>query len=149
MTAIKFHEPNPSRAQKAVETAVSRLGTPYKSGGSDKNGTDCSGLVQQAIPDYFPRRMSASDQLHYLEAKGDESVPAKDLQPGDLVYFSGQHGKVSHAAIVENVDPTNERPIGIITASSNKNHYKVMRESLGQDGSLGKGLGYAGGGRPR
>jgi len=149
VSAVKPHAPNPVRAEKAVNQAVSLLGTPYVLGGSDSQGTDCSGLVQQAVPDYFPRRMTAADQLGYLESKGDENVPAKELQPGDLVYFRDASGAVAHAAVVERENSSAQRPTGIIAASSNVEHVSVVRETLGKDGSLGEGLRYAGGGRPR
>ena len=143
------HASNRERAQKAVDKAVSLLGTPYVSGGSDSQGTDCSGLVQQAVPDYFPRRMTAAEQLNYLKSQDDEDVPANELKPGDLVYFQDNQGKVSHAAVVEKANLPGERATGIIAASSNKNHQYVVRQKLDPRGSLGGKLRYAGGGRPR
>jgi cell wall-associated NlpC family hydrolase len=147
--AAKPHEPNSELAQKAVDKAVSLLGTPYVSGGSDSQGTDCSGLVQQAVPDYFPRRMTATEQLNYLKSQDDEDVPANELKPGDLVYFQDNQGEVSHAAVVEKANLSGERPTGIIAASSSKNHQYVVRQKLDPRGSLGGNLRYAGGGRPR
>jgi hypothetical protein len=146
---IKPHGPNPTRAQQTVDTATSLLGTPYLDGGTNRQGTDCSGLVDQAIPDYFPNRMTAADQLQYMESKGDEDVPPSNLKPGDIVYFRDAKGKVSHAGVVEKVNPSSDRPTGIIAASSDKRHRFVRRGTLGKDGSFGKKLWYAGGGRPR
>src|SRR5258708_18464653 len=42
--------PDPEHQQRAVETVKDLLGTPYKTGGSDSEGTDCSGLPNQAYP---------------------------------------------------------------------------------------------------
>jgi len=147
-----FHQavkpPNLARAKRAVQTAVNLLDTPYAYGQADASGTDCSGLVQQAYPDYFPQRESSAEQLKTLEDNGDENVPVNQLQAGDLVYFKNGSGNVAHAAIVENNQPSKQQPVGIIAASSNEKHAYVLRETIGKDGSLGTGLRYAGGGRP-
>lgn len=74
------------------------LGTPYKYGGEDKGGVDCSGLVlniyRSALDIKLPR--SSSEQAKFCSplAKGD-------LMPGDLLFFatSGSRNKVSHVGI--------------------------------------------------
>ena len=138
--------------QKAVERARNYADIPYQYGGSDKNGIDCSGLTQQAYPDYFGSvgpdgngKRSAADQLDYLKKRGDEDIPVADLEPGDLVYFKDGNGHTKQAAIVNTIDP--DLGIGILAASSGAG--KVKQQWLGNDGGLGRKLRYAGGGRPR
>src|SRR5258708_31185081 len=141
--------PDPEHQERAVEKVKDLLGTPYKTGGSDSEGTDCSGLTNQAYPDYFPKRETAAGQLEYLKKKGDEDVPAKDLKPGDLVYFKDKNVNITHTAIVEKVDASADHPVSIIAASSNPKKHMVVRQKLRKNGKLGDGLMYAGGGRPR
>lgn len=73
------------------------LGTPYKYGGQDKRGVDCSGLVlnvyQKALDIKLPR--NSGEQASFC------SPLAKDkLLPGDLLFFATSgSGKVSHVGI--------------------------------------------------
>lgn len=65
-----------------LEVAESFIGTPYKFGGNDKNGIDCSAFVQKAFPN-LPR--TANDQMQV----GTE-IPLNNpnlWQPGDRIYF--------------------------------------------------------------
>lgn len=75
--------PSPLGA-RAADQARALLGAPYRYGGRDPSGFDCSGLVwyvYQALGVELPRR--ARDQRQSLTA-----VPRADLEPGDLVFFS-------------------------------------------------------------
>ncbi len=63
--------------------ALGQLGAPYRLGGADPAGFDCSGLVQWAFAAAgvaVPR--TTEEQFHWFQA-----VPREDLQPGDLVFF--------------------------------------------------------------
>ena len=75
-------------------TALSLRGTPYRNGGSDPAGFDCSGLVWYVFDRHglhVPR--TVTDQ-----ARAGTSVAASDLRPGDLVFFdtSGAEFRGSH-----------------------------------------------------
>ena len=68
-----------------VGTALSLQGAPYRDGGADPSGFDCSGFVsyvfaQQGI--YVPR--TVSEQY----AQG-QPISKDAVAPGDLVFFSG------------------------------------------------------------
>lgn len=60
------------------------LGTPYKIGGTDKNGMDCSGFVSavfsNSISMQLPRSTSEMWKLGW-------SIEKKNLKIGDLVFF--------------------------------------------------------------
>ncbi|PHM29137.1 C40 family peptidase [Xenorhabdus budapestensis] len=93
-------------------------GTPYRYGGMDRRGVDCSGFVYRTFYDRFnillPRTTSEQTQL-------GTRINKKDLMPGDLVFFktgSGDNGL--HVGIY---DINNE----FIHASTSKG---VMRSSL-------------------
>lgn len=65
-----------------LEVAESYLGTPYKFGGDDERGIDCSAFIQKVFPE-LPR--TANDQM-----KIGSDVPTNDVsqwQPGDRIYF--------------------------------------------------------------
>lgn len=75
--------PTPSKSQKAVEFAHSRVGTPYSYGGTTDAGYDCSGFVQAAYRSAgvnIPRTT-------YEQAVYGRSVSRAELQPGDLIFY--------------------------------------------------------------
>lgn len=67
-------------------------GTPYRYGGLDRNGVDCSGFVYRTFRDRFDMQLPRStEQQTELGTK----VSRDELLPGDLVFFktgSGQNG---------------------------------------------------------
>ena len=81
-----------------VRAATAAMGTPYRWGGTDANGFDCSGLIQFAYSRVgvdLPRR--AEDQ-----ARQGRAVPQQLelLAPGDILAFSAAPGgKVSHVGL--------------------------------------------------
>jgi cell wall-associated NlpC family hydrolase len=73
------------RAAIAVRAALSRLGLPYVWGGTDPNkGMDCSGLTQWAYSQAGLKlpRTAATQTI-------GQKVDINDIQPGDLVIWSG------------------------------------------------------------
>lgn len=84
----------PSQAA-IVSTATSAIGTPYRYGGADRSGFDCSGLVSYAYLSAgiaVPR--TARDQQ-----RAAVPVPRKGLLPGDLVFFSTSGQGTDHVGI--------------------------------------------------
>lgn len=86
-------EAAPGRAIAAV--AASFIGTPYRFGGSDGRGFDCSGLAVYAYEQVgisIPR--SAAEQH-----RAARRVSLRDLLPGDLLFFRIGSRQVDHVAI--------------------------------------------------
>ena len=87
---------NPVALPAVVQTALDLLGIPYRNGGSDPSGFDCSGLVQWAFARHgraVPREVQ--DQFR----KGRE-IDLKDVQPGDLIFFETVSRGASHVGMV-------------------------------------------------
>ena len=84
------------KASDLVLNAMGFLGVPYRLGGSDDNGFDCSGFVRsmyaQTLGKVLPR--SAREQ-----AEATDKIDKKDLQPGDLVFFNTMRQTFSHVGI--------------------------------------------------
>ena len=98
-----FPAPPPdSRANIAVDAALSYVGVPYVWGGASRSGVDCSGLVMLA---YDAAGISLP---HYSGAQWDNTsrVPLIDIQPGDLLFY-GYNGDqhvamyVGHGMMIE------------------------------------------------
>ena len=78
-----------------AEFALALRGVPYRFGGTDPAGFDCSGLVQYVFAQYgvaVPRVVEEQWQV------GDKVKPAK-IKPGDLLFFSTKGPGASHVAI--------------------------------------------------
>jgi cell wall-associated NlpC family hydrolase len=85
----------PGLGPQAVQLALSQVETPYRWGGEDPGGFDCSGLVYWAfgrLGIHLPR--VAEDQ-----ARVGVPVDRSQLQPGDVVFFADSSGYVHHEGI--------------------------------------------------
>jgi cell wall-associated NlpC family hydrolase len=79
-----------------VEVAKSYIGTPYKSGGTTRNGVDCSGLVL-AIYKKFNIHLPRTS---FNQSKFGQPISRAALQPADLVFFkTSRRAAVSHVGI--------------------------------------------------
>jgi probable lipoprotein NlpC len=96
-----------SQAEKdaAYQEARSRLlaaagkyeHTPYRYGGVDRKGLDCSGLVVISFLDALGISVPRSTDSLYSWV---EKIPIDKAQPGDLVFFrTARNGKISHVGI--------------------------------------------------
>ncbi|TGE33311.1 NlpC/P60 family protein [Desulfosporosinus sp. Sb-LF] len=85
-----------TKTQEIISTAKTYLGVKYVWGGTTPAGFDCSGFVQYVFKDQgiiLPR--VSKDQ-----ATVGTAIRYKDLQPGDLMFFSmNENGVVSHVGI--------------------------------------------------
>ena len=86
--------PDPARAE-LVATALGLRGSPYRDGGSDPSGFDCSGFVQYVFAMHATRLpRQAWDQYHV-----GLPIPLDEVQPGDLVFFETVSRGASHVGV--------------------------------------------------
>ncbi len=82
-----------SIAAKVVQTAYKYIGVPYVWGGESPGGFDCSGFVQWV---YTQNGISIT---RTADTQYMEGIPVKDLEPGDLVFFTTYAPGASHVGI--------------------------------------------------
>jgi probable lipoprotein NlpC len=73
------------------------MGTPYRFGGLDKDGVDCSGFVynlQQQVYDIENMPRSTNLQINFIKRKYEE-----ELKEGDLVFFDFDGRQFSHVGV--------------------------------------------------
>jgi cell wall-associated NlpC family hydrolase len=83
-----------------VDTAMKLRGIPYRNGGSDPSGFDCSGFVQWVFASngvVLPREV----REQYVAG---QKIGLRDVQPGDLVFFETVSRGASHVGVVIGTD---------------------------------------------
>ena len=86
----------PGTVTGIIQTALDFLGVPYRDGGSDPSGFDCSGLMQWVFARHgteLPRE--ARDQFRV-----GRPINLKDVLPGDLIFFETVSRGASHVGMV-------------------------------------------------
>ncbi len=78
------------------EAVNSWLGVPYKYGGTDRKGIDCSAFVGTIYKEVYGVTLNrtANDMLRDVKL-----IAKSQLKEGDLVFFTNSKGKVSHVGI--------------------------------------------------
>ena len=101
-------------AKKLIKTARDYTGVPYRSGGNDTNGLDCSGLLCATFKEFgilLPR-------MSWQQSEFFPAIDIPNIQKGDLVFFVTTGKNINHAGIVTEV--RSEDDIVFIHASSSK-----------------------------
>ena len=86
---------SPVETPALVATALTLKGTPYRNGGTDPSGFDCSGFVQWVFAQHgtsVPREVR--DQY-----KAGKKIDDDEVKPGDLVFFETVTKGASHVGI--------------------------------------------------
>jgi hypothetical protein len=101
-----------------TSTALSFRGAPYRNGGGDPAGFDCSGFTQFVFSQYgiaLPRSVKEQFQV-------GRSVKPNEVAPGDLLFFSTTEPGASHVGIAVGGDE-------FVHAPSSKGVVRVERMS--------------------
>ncbi len=85
-----------------IDYASKFLGRPYRSGAKGPSAFDCSGFTSFVFRN-FDISLSPSSRDQYRQG---ESISRDEIQPGDLLFFSGRRGgkTVGHVAMAVSVD---------------------------------------------
>lgn len=82
--------------KKLIHFIDTWYGVPYKWGGKEKNGIDCSGLVCRVYQDVYKKKIAGT--AVDLE-KQSSHVKESRLREGDMVFFKIESEKVSHVGL--------------------------------------------------
>lgn len=85
-----------SKVGNLIATAKKYIGTPYKFGGTTPKAFDCSGYLQYVFAKNGLTIPRLADEQYLL---GKYTKSAKQLVPGDLVFFSTYESGASHSGI--------------------------------------------------
>jgi cell wall-associated NlpC family hydrolase len=88
--------PAPASVPALVTTALQFRGIPYRNGGSDPSGFDCSGFIQYVFGRFgtlLPREVREQYQV-------GRSVDLDEVESGDLLFFETVGRGASHVGLV-------------------------------------------------
>lgn len=112
------------QSQALLSAAHTWLGVPYKYGGNDRKGVDCSGLVVQVYKDALgiPLPRTSREQRDHCT-----SIAKGSLIPGDLIFFATgkKSDQVSHVGIFigDNLMIHASSSKGVILSDINSSYY--------------------------
>lgn len=106
-------------------TALSLRGAPYRNGGVDPSGFDCSGFVKYVFEQHgvsMPRETRRQFEV-------GRPVNSSSLEPGDLVFFATVAPGASHVGILVGGDQFVHAPTsnGVVRVESLKSQYWSRR----------------------
>lgn len=106
-------------------------GVPYKYGGKDKKGIDCSTFACTLYQNLYKTNLSGTSLDLYQQC---EKIKRANLQQGDLVFFKIYKGRISHVGVYVANDYFihASTKAGVVLSNLNEDYYKKY---------------YAGGGR--
>lgn len=118
---------NEELADELIRMASDNLGTSYRSGGTSKNGFDCSGLMYSTFSSLDIKLPRSSHEM----ASIGTVVDVNQAQKGDLIFFKTRGGnQINHVGMVVEVCDGEIRFIhsathgGVIISSTKEKYYE-------------------------
>ena len=110
MPAVSVSAPagRSAAAYGVTGTALSLRGAPYRDGGSDPSGFDCSGFVQYV----FGQNGVSVPRTVTEQFQAGRDVDPRGMEPGDLVFFTTVTNGASHVGIAIGGDEFVHAPSG-------------------------------------
>ncbi len=104
------------KQEQVIQYSTQFLGTPYRYGGANPKGFDCSGFTKY-IYSYFGYSLPRTSKE---QARTYTPINRNNLEKGDLVFFSGRklNHRVGHVGIVTEILPNHQ--FNFIHASTSK-----------------------------
>ena len=108
-----------------MDTALSFRGTPYRNGGSDPSGFDCSGFVQWVFSRHDARLPREVSEQYRVGRK----IDLDDVKPGDLLFFETVSSGASHVGVAIGGDEFVHAPSsrGVVRVERFTSSYWAMR----------------------
>ena len=112
-----------AQRQNIKSIAMSHIGAPYRYGGRDARGFDCSGLVCHIYFEATGVRLPHSTRKHY---KSSFEISRGEAVAGDLVFFAIYGGHPDHVGLMLNKKEFihSSKSRGVIVSSLNEKYYK-------------------------
>jgi len=127
--ASKKQKVRERRLDIIIQTARSYTGTPYKWGGVNRTGMDCSGLLYVS----FKAGEVNIPRVSRDQAKVGKKVKFRKLQEGDVVFFAmgKRRRRITHAGLVTEVRGKHDvrfihasSSVGVVEANIYTDYYK-------------------------
>ena len=113
-------------AKQLIDDASENIGSPYKAGGTDKNGFDCSGLVFVT----FKKAALTLPRKSIDMSKVGRVIDKEDIRKGDLIFFkTNGKSEINHVGLVVDVDGDeikfihSSSQLGVIISSTKEPYY--------------------------
>jgi probable lipoprotein NlpC len=135
---------------RLLAAAEAYLGTPYRYGGVDSRGLDCSGLVFLSFRDALHASVPRTTSSLY---SWSEKIPSNEMKTGDLVFFVTEGASVSHVGIYAGngrfIHAASAGPkTGVMYSRLDESYWKRTFTGAGRalplDGGMDGGTGIAG-----
>lgn len=124
-----------SLTELVINTALEKLGTRYRAGGTNHLGFDCSGLVYSSFKQYNVSLPRSSHEMADFAKKIKDS----EVQRGDLIFFTTNGSrKINHVGIVTEVLEDeikfvhSSTKLGVIISSTKEPYYKKAYAKVGR-----------------
>lgn len=112
--------------QKIIDDALEFLGVRYRTGGTNKKGVDCSGLVFTAYGNNDVKLPRTSIDM----SRHGKKVSKRNAEPGDLIFFkTNGRSKINHVGIITEINSDEIKFVhastsrGVIVSSTSENYY--------------------------
>lgn len=114
-------------AEKIIDEAKSKIGSPYRFGGTTNAGYDCSGLVFTSFKKYDISLPRISKDM----AKEGKNINKSNAQKGDLIFFkTGGSSQINHVGLIVEVNRDDIKFVhssttkGVIISSLNEEYFR-------------------------
>ena len=114
-------------AEKIIDDAISKIGSPYRFGGTTNAGYDCSGLVLTCFKKYDLLLPRTSKEM----AKEGKIINKNNAQKGDLIFFkTGNSRQINHVGLIVDVYRDDIKFVhsstikGVIISSITEDYYR-------------------------